>query len=120
MFMTVLSWLFKFVRNPILIGFFLIMGISAGLGFVRYQQKRIAALKAEKAQLVVKNGVLLKENQTLGKQYQQTMAAYEALSVAQQHTTYKAKKVIKRLRKAPKSDNAPIAPVLRSALESIE
>ncbi len=120
MFMTALSWLFKFARNPILIGLVLVLGISAGLGFVRYQQKRIATLKAEKTQLVVKNGALLKENQALGEQYQQTMAAYEALSAAQQRTRHKAKKVIKRLRKAPKRDNAPIAPVLRSALEAIE
>ncbi len=111
--------LFKYFSKPLFIGLLSLTGVAVGLGFIRHQQHQINLLNHAKAELVLRNQELASENQQLGRQYQKTMAAYEALSKKRQLIKNKAQKVIKRIRKAPKSADAPLAPVLKDALEAL-
>ncbi|PID65582.1 MAG: hypothetical protein CR977_00840 [Gammaproteobacteria bacterium] len=72
------------------------------------------------ALLQQQNETLSAQVNTLQAQYALTKQAYKALSETQLQIQKKNHAVIKRIKAAPKGDDAPIAPVLKQALEAIE
>lgn len=93
--------------------FLVAAGIITGLGSynsnlrsqLTNEQKKVAALTAA--------------NQALAQQYAAADAAYQALITIESQISAQYRPVIRRVQQAPAQDDAPIAPVLRQALEDL-
>ncbi len=71
-------------------------------------------------QLTKANEGLRAELKTLQQSFKINQEAYGELSKSKTLVKTKTRTVIKRIKARPAKDNAPIAPVLKSALEAIE
>lgn len=96
----------------------LILAVVAALSLLAGVKYRNA--KQNATQLRSENKALKAQAQTLTTQYELTEEAYQALSATRLQIQTKTRTVIKRIKTAPAGDDAPVAPVLREALESIE
>ncbi len=71
-------------------------------------------------QLTKANAGLRAELKNLQQSFKINQEAYDELAKSKVQVKTKTRTVIKRIKAKPAKDNAPIAPVLKSALETIE
>ena len=87
--------------------------IIVGLG--SYNSRLRSQLTSEQAKVAA----LTAANATLAQQYAAADAAYQALITTEAQISAQYRPAIRRVQQAPAHDDAPVAPVLRQALEDL-
>ena len=88
-------------------------GIIATLGgYIHRLRGQLATERANVAALTA-------ANQALAEEYAAADAAYQALIATTSQITTQYRPAIRRVQQAPARDDAPVAPVLRQALEDL-
>lgn len=85
----------------------ILMGVT-----IKMQHEQIIGLTAERDNLAA-------TYQTLATEHARNEAAYRQLSATKLQIADKAHQARRTVKQAPKSDDAPLAPVLKKALEAI-
>lgn len=76
-------------------------------------------MSAKNTALKQRNSELTAELKTLQVNHRLTEEAYTALAETQLQIRTQTRAVVKRIKASPKSNDAPLAPVLKSALEAL-
>ena len=87
--------------------------IIVGLG--SYNSRLRSQLTSEQAKVAA----LTAANKALAEEYAAADAAYQALIATTSQITTQYRPAIRRVQQAPARDDAPVAPVLRQALEDL-
>lgn len=89
------------------------------LGVIVVAVINVQRISADNAALKQRNSELTAELKTLQVNHRLTEEAYTALAETRLQIRTQTQTVVKRIKASPKSNDAPLAPVLKSALEAL-